>query len=109
MPHESNDLVFPMPRAGKLFEESGHDLPAVECADVMDTPVIPTTLDLSHQLFFVQYNPADTMRRSWYLIQVDMPSTIEMNPAFRYNGEYWCVFHFKHPSDIKLSNADSQW
>ena len=77
-----------MPHAVKLFDESGNDLPAVECADVMDTPVIPATLDLSNQLFFVQYNPADTMRRYWYLIQVDMPSTMEMNPKFKSNGEY---------------------
>ena len=107
-PTEPYDSVTSMPRADRLFEESGYELSAIECADRMDALVVPRTLDLSNQLFFVQYTPADTMRRSWYLIQVDMPSTLEMNPNYATNGEYWCVFHFKHPSDIKLSNTNSR-
>ena len=103
------DIIASMPRADRLFDESGNELPAIECADRVDALVVPETLDLTNQLFFVQYTPADTMRRSWYLVQVDMPSTLEVNPQYAVNGEYWCVFHFKHPSDIKLSHANSRW
>ena len=98
-----------MPQADRIFDESGNELPVIECADRMDTLVVPATLGLSNQLFFVQYTPADTMRRSWYLVQVDMQSTLEINPQYELNGEYWCVFHFKHPSDTKLSYANSKW
>ena len=49
------------------------------------------------------------MRRLWYVIQVDMPSTVTQNPAYASNVLYWCVFHYKHPSDHKLSDACSRW
>ena len=58
-------------------------------------------MDLSNKLFFIQYTPENTMRRRWYLIQVDMQSTREVNADFVTNGEYWCVFLSRHPHDEK--------
>lgn len=43
------------------------------------------------------------MKRRWYLIQVDMESTREVNPEYASNGEYWCVFLAKHHDNIKKS------
>ena len=101
--------VVTMPQTDKLFDDSGNSLPALEYSDIMDYSVIPPDLNLDTKLFFVQYNPEDTMRRLWYVVQVDMPSTVEQNPAYATNGLYWCVFHYKHPSDHKLSDACSRW
>ena len=98
-----------MPRTDKIFDESGNSLPAIEHSDITDYRTIPSALNLDAKLFFVQFNPEDTMRRLWYVVQVDMPSTIEVNPDYASNGQFWCVFHFKHPSDTKLSDACSRW
>ena len=44
------------------------------------------------------------MCRQWHLVQVDMESTIEINPNYATNGQYWCVFHYKHPTDNRMSD-----
>ena len=49
------------------------------------------------------------MRRRWYLIQVDMPSTIEVNPDYATNRRYWCVFLAKHNDDTAKSDEFSRW
>ena len=108
-PLSQSTAVVTMPSTDKLFDDSGNSLPALEYSDIVDYSVIPSALDLDNKLFFVQYNPEDTMRRLWYVIQVDMPSTVTQNPAYASNGLYWCVFHYKHPSDHKLSDACSRW
>ena len=43
---------------------------------------------LNGSLFFVQFTPSGTMLRRWYLIQIDIASTKEMNPDYLSNGEY---------------------
>ena len=49
------------------------------------------------------------MRRRWHLIQVDMESTLEVNPDFAANGLFWCVFLARHPSDHKSSDEFCRW
>ena len=65
--------------------------------------------NLAESLFFIQYVPEGTMRRRWYLIQVDMISTKEINPEYASNGEYWCVFLAPHHEDNKKSHELSRW
>ena len=65
--------------------------------------------NLSNSLFLIQYVPEGTMRRRWYLIQVDMISTKEINPDHESNGEYWCVFLAPRHDDDKKSHKLSRW
>ena len=32
-----------------------------------------------HKLFFIRYTPAHTLRQRWYLAQVDLESTLDLN------------------------------
>ena len=98
-----------MPQTDKVFDVFGNSLPALEYSDMMDYSLVPLDLNLDTKLFFMNYNPEDIMNRLWYVIQVDMPSTIELNPDYPTNGIYWCVFHYKYSSDDKRSDACSRW
>ena len=82
----------------------------IETEDVI-TPCYNTEdfNNLANALFFIQYVPEGTMRRRWYLIQVDMISTKEINPDFASNGEYWCVFLATHMDDNRKSHELSRW
>ena len=104
-----DDNLRDMPGNVSVFEESGNSLPALEYSALLDYSCPPPDLNLHDKLFFVQYNPEGTMRRLWYVVQIDMPSTIELNPEYATNGQYWCVFHYKHPSDQQRSDACSRW
>jgi len=61
------------------------------------------------KLFFVQYTPAGTMRPRWYLIQIDMISTAELNPQWAETGWYFCVFLARHPTDKDKSDEFGRW
>lgn len=61
------------------------------------------------KLFFVQYTPAGTMRPRWYLIQIDMISTAELNPQWAKTGRYFCVFLARHPTDKDKSDEFARW
>ena len=49
------------------------------------------------------------MLRRWYLIQINLTSTKEMNPDYLSNGEYWCVFLARYSSDKRKSDEFSRW
>jgi len=61
------------------------------------------------KLFFVKYIPADTMRQRWYLVQIDMIATEELNPQWQHNGRYFCVFLACHPSNKSKSDEFARW
>ena len=76
----------------------------------------PTNLQLFQQinlskdkLFFINYTPANTMRKRWYIIQVDLPSTKELCTNYNNTGLYYCVFLARHPNDNKRSDEFSRW
>ena len=37
------------------------------------------TLALQSKLFFIKYTPENTLRQRWYLMQVDLEATLEVN------------------------------
>ena len=61
------------------------------------------------QLFFIRYTPADTMRQRWYLVQIDLQATEELNSAWKTNGKYFCVFLARHPDDKNKSDEFARW
>ena len=106
---EHNDKIE-LP-AVQLFEESGNIMPATEDMTTTTEPNCEhTVIDSSKdKLFFIKFTPERTMRPRWYLIQVDMQSTEEINPLAQTNGKYWCMFLAKHPEDNKTSDEYSRW
>ena len=94
-----------IPSAASLFEDSTENMPASECFNtVVDGPILDNNADLSDALFFIQYTPEGTMWRRWYLIQVDMESTLRANKDYATNQKYWCIFLARHPDDVKKSD-----
>ena len=73
--------VNPITLPAQLFEESGNTMPESD----------------------------HTMRPRWYLIQIDMKSTVEINPAAQTNGRYWCMFLATHLEDKKRNDKFSRW
>ena len=108
-----HDSIDGLPPTATLFKESNINQPSIDFEETEDT-ITPCYSasdfnNLSNSLFFIQYTPEGTMRRRWYLIQVDIVSTKKINPDFASNGEYWCVFLATHPDDNKKSHELSRW
>ena len=59
--------------------------------------------------FFIWLTPEGTMRRRWFLIQVDMDSAREIHAQYTTNGEYLCIFLTRHPGDTNKSNTFCRW
>ena len=97
------------PTANELFQENGINMPPIEHSDSTDFTSIEAPTDLDNKLFFIQYTPEDTLRRRWYLVQIDMESTATANPDYATNGKYWCIFHYSHPNDKDKSDEFSRW
>ena len=74
---------------------------------IEETPFDPTGLthlhiqESKHKLLFIKFTPVSTLRRRWYLIQVDLDS-----PP---NGIYYCVFLAIHPNNIHKSDKFNKW
>jgi hypothetical protein len=98
-----------MPTTKALFDDVKATPPLVEVVTSKSLDVPQASIGMSDKLFFIEFTPEGTLRRRWYLIQVDIPSTIEVNPDFASNHLYWCVFLAKHPTDISKSDEYSRW
>ena len=61
------------------------------------------------KLFFISYTPAGTMQRRWYLVQVDIDTSLSLRPDYIKQGVYYCSFLAKHANDNKLSDELSRW
>ena len=49
------------------------------------------------------------MQPRWYLIQIDIESTLTMNKSCKSNGDYWCVFLASHPNDSSKVDSERRW
>ena len=98
-----------MPTAKALFDDVKASPPLVEVVTSKSLDVPQDSIDMSDKLFFIEFTPEGTLQRRWYLIQVDIPSTIEVNPDFASNHLYCFVFLAKHPTDIDKSDEYSRW
>ena len=97
--------------ANTLFKSSGNLMPPHETQ--ITSQVLPSdhnSIQLSKdKLFFVKFTPDRTMRPRWYLIQVDLQDTMDINPLMINKGRYWCIFLAKHPGDNVKSDEFSRW
>ena len=93
-----------IPPAASLFKDYNTPIPELETAICTSLDDLSDTVNISDKLFFIQYTPEGTMRRRWYLIQVDMESTLEANPDFITKNLYLCVLLSRHPDDNRKSD-----
>ena len=106
-------LPFPLPAAS---------IPAAAAVPICasDEPLVPLTpvtgatlhaaiTGSADRLFFVSYCPAGTLRPRWYLVQVDLPQSLEASPACASDGRYYCHFLGSHPDDASLPDPLRRW
>ena len=98
-----------MPSSDTLFKESKLPCPPIESVVNTILDESPVGLDMSDKLFFIEYTPEGTLQRRWYLVQVDIQSTCEVNPDYATNNLYWCVFLARHPDDKNRSDEYCRW
>ena len=73
-------------------------------------PTFHESIIASHdKLFFIKYTPERTLRPRWYLVAVDLESTLRACPSFADDFTYWCVFQARHPNDSNLSDEFARW
>ena len=86
------------------------------CQSIAPTLLPPAQFSLQSEilrstdkLFFMEYTPAGTMLRKWYLVQVDIDASTSLRQDYATAGV--CSFSFlaKRPGDIKLSDKHSSW
>ncbi len=66
-------------------------------------------VDSNHKLFLIKFTPQQRTKASWYLVQVDLESTNDLNKEFKSNGQYYCSFLAKHPEDRNKTDQASRW
>ena len=81
----ANSVALP---SAQLFKKPGNKMTD---GDLTTTP--PTSScshiyieDSKDKLFFIKLTPDQTMQLLWCLVQIDIPSTEEINPASKTNG-----------------------
>ena len=57
----------------------------------------------------MEYTPAGTMLRKWYLVQIDIDASTSLRHDYATAGIYYCSFLAKHPGDAKRSDEHSRW
>jgi hypothetical protein len=63
------------------------------------------------RMFFIQYLPEGTLRPRWYLVAVNLESSL-LEPASSAccsSGTYCVDFYCRHPDDRALSDACARW
>ena len=102
--HTSSNIVTKLPTQSSTPDNTSPIVPFT--VPVTSHSTIASSLD---KLFFINYTPEGTMQPRWYLIQIDMESTLTMNPSYKSDGIYWCVFLASHPNDSGKVDSDRRW
>lgn len=76
---------------------------------VQNASLLQRILKSKDRLFFVKYKPSIDRAPKWYLIQVDLESTEQINSTYKENGKYFCSFLAKHPEDVRRCDGTSRW
>jgi hypothetical protein len=63
------------------------------------------------RMFFISYLPAGTLRPRWYLVAVNLASSLlePVSSTCRTSGTYTVDFYCRHPDDRSLSDACARW
>ena len=106
----------PFPSIVELHDESNTVPPSPIVdpqSDICITPHTPHALSLllpaSDRLFFIQYVPIGSIRPRWFLVQILLDLTLELNLDPVNTGHYLCSFLARHPSDNKKKDNVARW
>jgi len=109
------------PSTGEMHQESDTTPETVEIflsAELLPTGRIPSSspthlkeaiMKSANCLFFIAYTPSGTMTSRWYLVQANVESATSDLMSDLVEGEYYCTFLAKHPSDAKSSDDCSRY
>lgn len=100
------------PSAASLHNETKTSGPTIETdnTDVSYFDCISIRIESSiDKVLLIQFLPAGMMRPKWYPIQIDITATSEVNPNYKSNNKFWCVFLARHPDDRGKSDQYSRW
>ena len=92
---------------------NSENTPAIEISKTSpraEQDTLPISIAQSKdKLIFIRFTPDSTLRPRWYLIQIDMASTKEINPSYEKDNIYYCSFLAKHPTDKNKSDEFGRW
>ena len=105
--HDYATILFPpattspFPTLAKLHEDTHTSLPIPFLEDNFvsnNSPLTPSTLHKSisnsNGLFFIQYNPEDTFKSQWLLVQINNSKTLQLQMNPETTGEYRVNFFY---------------
>eukprot|EP00956_Cyclotella_meneghiniana_P028882 scaffold68484_cov41-Cyclotella_meneghiniana.AAC.4 len=61
------------------------------------------------RLFFVSWQHPGTNRREWHLVQLQLDSSLPLNPTCLHDGRYLVYFLICHPKDRHLHPQNQRW
>ena len=56
------------------------------------------------KLLFIKYTPAGILLHCWFLIQLDLESSVSLHSDYAIRSLYYCIFLAKYPNDKRLSD-----
>jgi hypothetical protein len=111
----STDPPFPLPAASLPVAAA---VPTIPDDDPTPTPIPATATTLlaaitasTDRLFFISYRAAGTLRPRWFLVQVDLASSL-VDPhtsTHPVTGIYYCHFFSQHPDDVSSTDPTSRF
>ena len=81
--------------------------------DFLSSPPSPLALhnSLTHSdyLFFIRYIPENTLKATWFLVQINHAETTFLNINSKTIGDYHVTFMSRHPDYVKLCDDKARW
>ena len=106
----SSPIVPPRSTAKPSQSDMTTDIQSNNITIIQPMQLIPNKLALSkYKLLFIQYTPNGTMFQQWYLVQVYLRASMELNNEYKSACTYYCDFIAKHRPNVGISDSMSQW
>eukprot|EP00956_Cyclotella_meneghiniana_P040943 scaffold210020_cov47-Cyclotella_meneghiniana.AAC.2 len=61
------------------------------------------------RLFFISWQQNQTSRREWHLVQLQLDSSMSLNPTCLHDGRFLVYFLICHPKDRQLHPQNQRW
>ena len=99
-----------MPNYKYLFKYSCCDIPVIEKVTILLLTINHITIVKSKdKVFFIWHTTDGIMKARFYLVQVDIESTLKNNPLCTNNGEDYCMFFTNHPKRKYKIDKFGRW
>ena len=67
------------------------------------------SLPNSDCLFLIRYIPENTLKKNWFLVQINHAETITLKMNSKTTYDYHVTFMSRHPDDVKLFDDKACW